>query len=253
MAEPFMRLAVIGDPVDHSRSPELHHAFLTDTNLPGSYERITVRAGEGARSIDALRAQGYLGLNVTTPLKEEAFARADSHDEMALATGSVNTLLFSRTIAGYNTDGAGTLGVLSDAGLRGFAGARVLVLGAGPTARSAIVALRLAGAHVWLWNRTGDRAKAIARVFAARTFAGDTAFDAVFSALPPDVTPNDTALVQSLHDTPIFVDANYGARATLAAALGRGGVDGTRMLEHSARASFDLWRASLADILSESV
>jgi shikimate dehydrogenase len=247
MHEAFMRLAVIGDPVDHSRSPKLHEAFLAAAGLAGSYERIQVRAGEGASSIDALRAKGYLGLNVTTPLKEEAFARAQRHDALALATGSVNTLLLSETIAGFNTDGAGTLGVLADAGLRRLAGARVLVLGAGPTARAAIAALRLADAQVWVWNRTAERAAAIARQLEAQTFSPGCSFDAIFSAVPPHVVPNDPGLAPALLETRVFVDANYGKRATLAAALGRTGIDGTRMLEHSARASFELWRTSLAE------
>jgi shikimate dehydrogenase len=245
MREQFMRLAVIGDPVAHSRSPELHEAFLASEGLAGSYERICIRAGEGARAIGALRERGYLGLNVTTPLKEEAFARADRHDAIALETGAVNTLVLGETIAGYNTDGAGAIGVLADAGLSVLMGARVLVLGAGPTARSAIAALRDAGAGVWLWNRTAERGAEIARRLGARVFAGGATFDAVFSALTPGAVPGDAALESALRATPLFVDANYGERATLAATLGRDGCDGTRMLEHSARASFDLWRANV--------
>src|ERR1700722_15203148 len=95
--DPFLRLAVIGDPVEHSKSPELHAGFLRGAGLAGSYEAIRVAAGDGKRAIEDLRARGYVGLNVTTPLKEEAFAHARWHDATALASGSVNTLVLGET------------------------------------------------------------------------------------------------------------------------------------------------------------
>jgi shikimate dehydrogenase len=240
-----VKLAVIGDPVEHSRSPELLANFMASEGLAGSYERIRVPAGTAAAAIEQLRALGYLGLNVTTPLKEEAFAYAATHDAIALATGSVNTLVLEGRTAGYNTDGVGTMGVLADAGLHDVAAARVLIVGAGPTARSAVAALRGAGSSVWIWNRSPERAVDVARAFDARVHEGGNSYDAVFAALPPGAEPQDAGVVRALLETPIFVDANYGARATLAAALGRRGFDGARMLEHSARASFDIWRTVL--------
>ncbi len=239
-----MKLAVIGDPVEHSRSPELHAAFLTEAGLSGTYERIRTKAGDGARAIDELRRLGYTGLNVTTPLKEEAFGRAERRDAVSLATGSVNTILFADSIEGYNTDGIGTLGVLADAGLRDLKGACVLVLGAGPTARSSIAALKGAGATVSVWTRKPEAMRDVAQRFAASAFAAGRGFDAVFAALPPEAVPPDPAVLAAVRDAAIFVDANYGDRATLAKAIGRTGFDGTKMLEHSARASFEIWRSA---------
>jgi shikimate dehydrogenase len=247
----YLRLAIIGDPVEHSRSPALHRAFLDEAGRSGSYEAIRVTQGDGARAIDELRANGFVGLNVTTPLKEEAFARADWRDPVAIASGSVNTLLLGRTMHGYNTDGVGALGILRDAGIADFARARVLVLGAGPTARAAIVALVRAGASVTMWNRSADRAVRIARSLGAAIFSGTERFDAVFAALPPDATLVGEALFEAVRAAPLFADANYGDRATLARALARDGIDGTRMLEHSARASFDLWSTSLYSQFTE--
>ena len=240
----FLRLAVIGDPVAHSRSPALHRGFLAAEGRSGSYDALRVAAGDGARALEELRARDYAGLNVTTPLKEEAFARADWRDPAARASGSVNTVVLGRVIRGYDTDGIGALGVLRDAGLLDIAAARVLVLGAGPTARAAIDALAAAGATLTLWNRTADRARAVARDLGVGTFAPGDRFDAAFAALAPNAALDDAALVASLHDAPLFVDANYGERATLARSLGRPGHDGTRMLEHSARASYDLFVAA---------
>jgi shikimate dehydrogenase len=247
----FLRLAVIGDPVEHSRSPALHRVFLSEAGRNGSYEAIRVAEGGGARAIDELRSRGYLGLNVTTPLKEEAFARADWRDPVAIASGSVNTLLLGKTVRGYNTDGIGALGVLQDAGIVNFAGARVLILGAGPTARAATVALIAAGSSVSIWNRTAERAQKIAQSLGARVFSKGVPNDAAFAALPPDAMPEGESISEAVRAAPIFVDANYGDRATLARALGRHGVDGTRMLEHSARASFELWADALGFGLTE--
>jgi shikimate dehydrogenase len=244
MAEPALRLAVIGDPVSHSRSPALHHGFLQEAGLTGSYEAIRVPAGEGARAIDELRGRGYTGLNVTTPLKEEAFARAEWRDAAAEASGSVNTLLLAgERIEGYNTDGAGALGALGAAGLGEVRGRRILVLGAGPTARAASVALAQAGADVLLWNRTRGRAEALAQRLGVRLWTPGSRFDAALATLAPGATL-EPELKTALAAAPLVVDANYGPRFTLGAALGRTDVcDGLAMLTAGARASFELFRA----------
>jgi len=241
-----VKLGIIGDPVAHSRSPELQAAFLANAGMIGTYDRIRTPAGDGARTLDELRARGYLGVNVTTPLKEEAFIRAERHDAVSLATGSVNTILFDRDVAGYNTDGIGTMGVLADAGLPNPSGAAVLVLGTGPTARSSIAALRGAGARTWVWSRTRERERAAAQRLDALPFDRTVRYDAVFAALPPAAQPEDDAVVRATLAAPILVDANYGHRATLARALGRAGFDGTKMLEYSARASFEIWLAAVS-------
>jgi len=239
-----LRLAVIGDPVAHSASPALHRKFLAEAGLHGSYDAIEVAGGGAARAIDALRAQGYVGLNVTTPLKEEAFARAEMRDSSALASGSVNTLLLGDRILGINTDGIGTLGALADAGLLDLAGLRLLVLGAGPTARAAAASLVAAGAAVFVWNRTRARAQEVATALDAHVFEAGIRFDAVFSALPPGASPADDRVRTIVLAAPIVVDANYGERSTLAASLGRPVIDGRTMLEHSARASFAAFRSA---------
>ena len=244
----MLKLAVIGDPVAHSASPALHRDFLAEAGIAGTYEAIRVVAGDGARAIDDLRARGYTGLNVTTPLKEEAFSRADERDAIALATGAVNTLVLGPRILGYNTDGIGTLGALAAAGLTALPGRRVLVLGAGPTARAAVAALVADGVATSLWNRTAERADAIARRLGARVFSpGDASFDAVFSTLSPGAELADPDLRRAVLQAPIVIDANYATRTTLGANLGRSDVrDGAAMLASSARASFERFVAERA-------
>lgn len=231
---------MIGDPVAHSASPALHREFLTAAGLLGTYEAIRVPAGEATRALQGLRARGFRGVNVTTPLKEEAFAACRRRDAVADASGSVNTVLFQAgAFHGYNTDGVGAVEALRDAG--GLEGGTVLVLGAGPTARAAAFALRALGVHVVVWNRTGARAEALCRALGVDVWRPGMRVDAVFSALAPMSSPDDDELGRSILAAPVVVDANYGSRATLAATLERPVIDGLSMLRASARASFELF------------
>ena len=237
-----LKLAVIGDPVDHSASPALHREFLKLAGTSGTYEAIRVGAGTAAHEIARLRAAGYTGLNVTTPLKEEAFAYVDSLDAIARASGAVNTIVFSqRRVRGYNTDGIGALGALKAAGLASVLGARVLVLGAGPTARATIAALVAAGARTFVWNRTVEKAEATSLALGAELWRADGAVEAVFATLSPGVVLSQGALRSAVVAAPVIVDANYATRSTLGADLGRDVATGMAMLEASARASFDLF------------
>ena len=240
-----LKLAVIGDPVAHSLSPGYQRGFLAEAGLPGSYEAIRVPAGACAERIEALRAAGYLGLNVTTPLKDEAFARADFRDPAATASGAVNTLILGGSVEGYNTDGAGALGALRHAGLGEPAGKRILLLGAGPTARAVAFAFMAAHAEVYLWNRTAAHAAALARASGARAWSSNEELDAVYSTLPPDAAIEDVDVRAALIDTPLVIDANYGERATLGARLEREVHDGRAMLRASARASFEIFMDAL--------
>jgi shikimate dehydrogenase len=246
LARAPLKLAVVGDPVAHSRSPILQLGFMAEAGVEGTYEAIRVRAGELGAALATLRAEGYAGLNVTTPLKEEAAALCDRLSPAAQALGAVNTLAFhAHETFGANTDGAGGLGAL-EAALGEARGKRVLVLGAGPTARAVIYALARAGADVALWNRTRERGEALAARFGVRVWDETSPCDAVYATLPPN--PHVSAAVERmLRTAPLVLDANYGPRATLGTALGRPVVDGSAMLAASARASFELWSGKLPE------
>ncbi|MBC5798597.1 MAG: hypothetical protein GIX03_07150 [Candidatus Eremiobacteraeota bacterium] len=223
----------------------MYRALLAEAGLDGSYEAVLVRGGGAARAIEDFRARGYTGLNVTTPLKEEAFLCAQTHDAAASASGAVNTLLLGARIAGYNTDGIGALGALREAGLTELALARVLVLGTGPTARAVIFALVSVGALVSVWSRTRERAVQVARRFGIEPWAAELRLNAVVAALPPNARFGAGPLVDVLRLAPLVVDANYRPRATLAAILARSDIrDGTSMLQAGARASFALFRGA---------
>jgi shikimate dehydrogenase len=236
-----VKLAVIGDPVAHSKSPELHAAFLREAGIMGTYEAIRVPAGDCARVAQMLRARGFTGINVTTPLKEEAYAICADVDEVSRRCACVNTLtLRADAILGANTDGIGALTTSQSAVGAPISGKRVLLLGVGPAARAAAWTLHKNGARVLLWNRSRERALALARDFGLTIWENDAPLDLAFSTLPPDAQLPENIL-RALRAAPAVIDANYGPRATLGATLGREIIDGEEMLAAQARASFLIW------------
>jgi shikimate dehydrogenase len=154
------RLAVLGHPVAHSRSPAMQNAALAALGLgeEWSYEAIDVAPEEFEARVRALPAEGFAGANVTVPHKLVALALADTASEIAREIGAANTLIFSaRGILAHNTDAGGLIASLPEPPQ----GQRALVLGAGGAARAAVWALGAAGAGVDIWNRTPARAEAV--------------------------------------------------------------------------------------------
>jgi shikimate dehydrogenase len=156
------RLAVLGHPVSHSRSPRMQNAALDALGLGDewSYEAIEIEPGEFAERTRELPTQGFVGANVTIPHKEAALALADQASEAAGQIGAANTLSFrDAAIRADNTDASGLL-----AALPGPVEERsALVLGAGGSARAAVWALAEQGASVAVWNRTPERADELVR------------------------------------------------------------------------------------------
>jgi shikimate dehydrogenase len=155
------RLAVIGDPVGHSRSPAMQTAALEALGLAGewSYEAIEVPPADFAELTEALPSEGFAGANVTIPHKEAALAIAGDASAVANEIGAANTLSFAASgIRADNTDAPGLLAALPEHP----ADERTLVLGAGGSARAAVWALAGQGARVEIWNRTRDRAEELA-------------------------------------------------------------------------------------------
>jgi shikimate dehydrogenase len=155
------RLAVLGHPVAHSRSPAMHAAALAALGLAEewSYEAIEVPPERFEARVRAMPGEGFAGANVTVPHKLAALRLADHASAPAREIGSANTLTFTeRGIEAENTDAPGLIDSLPV----GPTGLRALVLGAGGSARACAWALREAGAEVSVWNRTASRARRLA-------------------------------------------------------------------------------------------
>ncbi len=260
------RYCVIGNPIAHSKSPEIHAAFALQTGQALSYERCLAPLAGFAVCVHDLIAQGYLGANVTVPFKLDAFALAGSLSERARAAGAVNTLRFiDGAIHADNTDGAGLVRDIVHNARQPIAGRRVLLLGAGGASRGVLLPLLQQGpAELVIANRTRAGADALVQQFAhAAELAGVTLYAGEFAELstPFDLIINATSAslhgaVPALADGAIVagtlaLDMMYGPAPTVfmqfAAQRGARVRDGLGMLVEQAGESFYLWRGVRPD------
>ena len=147
MSEDLVRLAVLGDPLAFSLSPELHLAGLEALGLRGRSEALRTRAEDLGARLGELAQGGYRGVNLTAPLKERALAHLSRVSEAARRARSVNTVGFEGDgWWGDTTDGTGFVELLSSFGRRP-ARERVVLLGAGGSSRSLALALGGAGSR----------------------------------------------------------------------------------------------------------
>jgi shikimate dehydrogenase len=255
------RLAVLGQPVSHSRSPAMQNAALAELGLADDwlYEAIDVAPDHFAARVRTMPREGYVGANVTVPHKLAALALADMASEPARAIGAANTLSFAGgRVAAENTDATGFLDALP----RPPEGQRALVLGAGGSARAVVWALVTHGAEVAIWNRTPAGAEGLAREFGARVVRPNRA-DGALPTRGHDLIVNATTVgmgtssgqAADLRSLPIdadalgekhqLVDLAYGAVETelARAARARGAVvvDGLEVLVRQGAASLRIW------------
>ena len=261
------RYLVVGNPIAHSRSPEIHAAFARQTAQAISYDRLLVPtepADAFDRAVGEFAAAGGLGVNVTLPFKERAFAYAARHSERALLAGAVNTLAFREGgVYGDNTDGAGLVADLQGRLGISLAGKSVLLLGAGGAARGVLISLMQAGvAELTVANRTLARAQALVAQFnesapvrearlrpsAAVALHAAQGADLVINATSSGVLNAGLRLPPNLFRTcALAYDCVYGPQPTafMEQAL-EGGArqvsDGLGMLVEQAAESFLIWR-----------
>ncbi len=164
---PPAEFAVIGDPIGHSRSPEMHHAAYRALGLAYTYVRVRVPPHEVPAALDALADLGYHGVNVTVPLKEAVIPWLECVDPFASRVRAVNTIRFSDR-SGTNTDGPGLVDSLGEAGA---SPCPALLLGAGGSARAVGHAMAEAGYALRIWNRTFAKAEALAEELGAQALS----------------------------------------------------------------------------------
>jgi shikimate dehydrogenase len=251
------RYAVIGHPVAHSRSPEIHAAFALETGQAMVYERLLAPLDGFHAAVEAFRAGGACGASVTLPFKLEAYRYANELTERARQAGALNTLKFDGArILGDNTDGVGLCRDIVDNLKVPLSGARILLIGAGGAARGVIGPLLSAGPQrVVITNRTFSKAGEIMKHFSSL---------GPVEAIPPgdltaqrfDILINATSasLADSLPPVPVACfqpgvlayDMMYGkghaAFMVLAASAGARTADGLGMLVEQAAEAFFVWR-----------
>lgn len=251
--------AVMGNPIAHSKSPQIHAAFAQQTGQRMAYTAIQVDPGGFAQAVGNFFAAGGKGLNVTVPFKQEAWALADQRGPEAERAGAVNTLLQDAQgrLLGRNTDGIGLLRDIRQNHGGVIAGRRILLIGAGGAARGVLQPLLAEGpATLCIANRTPGRAVELAHDFADLGAVRGGGFDDL-SGRQFDLIINASAT--SLHgEVPPLpedvlapggwcYDMMYGAEATPFVRWGEAhaaarALDGLGMLVEQAAESFFIWR-----------
>ena len=251
------RLAVLGYPVGHSRSPAMHNAALAELGLAEwSYEAIEVAPDAFEARAREMPGEGFVGANVTVPHKGAALSLADELSETAREIGAANTLVFADgEIRAENTDADGLLRALPGPP----AGKRALVLGAGGAARAVVWGLLREGAEVEVWNRTELRSRHLCEELGGEPVAepelstyelivNSTAVglggEDPFAHLP--LEPGDFLSKQTV------IDMVYGRETTalLAAAEAAGAdvVDGIEVLAQQGALSLEIWTGRPAPV-----
>ncbi len=259
------RYAVIGFPVDHSRSPLIHGLFAQQTGEKLTYERLAAKPADFETAVGKFAASGGKGLNVTVPHKEAAFELADELGPEAERARAVNTLsiLSGGRLRGDNTDGVGFHHDLTRNNGLDLTGNRVLILGAGGAARGVVAALLDAGLdELVVANRTIQRARDLLAILHAPRRFSVCSFQELSDRDPFDLVVNATSA--GLHgDCPSFppsclgsgtfcYDLGYSAEqtpfASWAARHGAGkAIQGWGMLIEQAAESFAIWRGVRPD------
>lgn len=250
--------AVFGNPIQHSKSPAIHRMFAEQTGQDLHYTKQLVDSDKFRDSADAFFAQGGLGLNITVPFKQEAYAYAQQLTPRAERAGAVNFLakLMDGSIIGDNTDGIGMVHDMHNLGWH-IAAKRVLILGAGGAVRGVLQPLLAEHpAQVVIANRTLEKALELAKNFSDlgsvqalgyEQLAGEQ-FDIVINGTSASLAGELPPLPENLlREGASCYDMMYGAEPTVflrwaeqqgAAQL----ADGLGMLVGQAAEAFYLWR-----------
>ena len=246
---------LVGNPVGHSLSPPMHEAAYEALDVDARYVTLEPSEGDLDRAFAGSEALNIAGLNVTIPFKQRALELVEP-DALAARIGAVNTVDFSGTPTGHNTDAVGATRALThhDVSLDG----RAVVVGAGGAGRAVSFGLADEGMSVDIANRTESRAHDLAADVPEATGHGLDALpdlladaDALVNCTSvgmgegderPDETPVPT---EALHGDLAVLDAVYSPLDTQllrdARAAGATTVDGAWMLLYQGVAAFELW------------
>jgi shikimate dehydrogenase len=264
MMDAVDQYAVFGNPIKHSRSPQIHAAFAEQTGQALHYRAHKVELGRFAEVASEFFRNGGRGLNITVPFKLDAFEFADELSGRARRAGAVNTLARGEDgrIYGDNTDGVGMVRDINDNLGWPLAGKRILVLGAGGAVRGILgPLLKQRPEELVVANRTLEKAEALAELFAELGPVSGQPFEALpgrqfdliingtSASLSGDLPPLPSHILSNEGSA---YDMMYGAEPTpfmrWAAAEAAWAVsDGLGMLVEQAAESFCIWRGVRPD------
>ncbi len=234
--------AVFGNPVLHSKSPQIFNPAFEDLNINAKYIRIRPQSAKDICTL--MKDIPIAGASITSPFKEEIMNFLDDISVDAHRIGAVNTVVnIDGRLNGYNTDHAGVTESLHEAGVS-IANSKCLVLGGGGAARAAVYGLTNQGAKVFICNRTFEKAQKITDDFGCEltdwdNFNTSITFDIVISALLPEAVP---PFLQSLHFN-YLLDASYKMSkvSEITKKMGPKIIPGERWLIYQAAEAFELF------------
>lgn len=251
------RLAVFGNPVAHSLSPEIHQMFAESAGISMTYEKILVPLGEFKEAAGEFFRNGGRGINITVPFKQDAFDFVDELSVSAQQAGAVNTIVpqANGELKGFNTDGAGLASDLhSNLGWE-INGKAILIIGAGGAVQGVLGdLLRAAPRSIVIANRTDSKAQALAvrindeRVSAVPLGELSGNFDVIVSGSSAgltDVSHGYALPVSLMHENTCCYDMIYGKATEFLAWCDAlpfvQRADGLGMLVEQAARAFELW------------
>ena len=257
---------VVGNPIAHSKSPDIHAEFARLTQQDISYERFLGDLESFEVQIKDFFEQGGKGFNVTVPFKERAFALCDVLSSRAKTAGAVNTLLQNQNgeIYGDNTDGIGMVRDITVNNSQSMEGKRILVLGAGGAVRGILEpVLSQKPSELVIANRTLSKAQTLIDIFGPEDFPEtkrvamgfaevegefDMIINGTSASLSGDLPPIPETVIGN---TTWCYDMMYAKEPTVflswAQGLGAQGCDGLGMLVEQAAEDFTLWRNKRPD------
>ena len=255
------KYGVIGNPIAHSKSPQIHEIFAKQTNQDISYEAIEAPLDGFEDKIHELIKKGFKGASVTVPFKFEAFNLCDELTKRAQLAGAVNTLTFKQNkIYGDNTDGVGLVSDITQNLLVDINQKSLLLIGAGGAAYGVVLPLLEAGAIISVSNRTPEKAVKLANTFNALQLAkasikaGDIAhfnnqaFDIVINATSAGLTDDLPEIsAHNFATNALAYDMMYGRETKFKSLVEESDkqikfADGIGMLIEQAAVAFYIWR-----------
>lgn len=262
--------AVMGNPIKHSKSPQIHSLFAQQTNQLINYTAIQVDSGGFKQAVGNFVAHNGKGLNITVPFKEEAWALVDERSERAERAGAINTIkIMDKKLLGDNTDGVGLVNDLKNNYHIELSDKRILLMGAGGAARGVLAPLlNERPKNIIIVNRTQGKAKTLADHFSdlgnisgcgyedlAENVLSGQQFDIIINAtaaslqgelppLPDNIVADKGCCYDMMYGrvTPFMQWAETQGVTTIA--------DGLGMLVEQAAESFFIWRGVRPDTTS---
>ena len=258
------RYAVIGNPVSHSKSPQIHTAFAQQTGQTMEYSTLLVEIGQLAHAVRDFQQNQGKGLNITVPFKQDAWALATELSDRAKRAGAVNTLILRAEddIYGDTTDGIGLITDLTKNHQLTLKHKRLLILGAGGAVRGVLEPMLMESpAELVIANRTVSKAEQLARDFSDLGNLSASSFEALaghqydliingtsaslageLPPLPPELLVPDACVYDMMYAAQMTPFVLWGKQQGATRYF-----DGLGMLVEQAAESFYLWRGVRPD------